>query len=140
MEKVHWEHFDHEADIGIRGVGFEKAQAFEQAAIALTAVITEPEKVEAIHEVEIACQADNNEQLFIDWMSSLIYEMSIRGMLFSKFKVSIEADRLRARVWGQQVDVEIHQPAVEIKGATYTALSVACDKNGRWVAQCVVDV
>ena len=39
-----WEHFEHEADMGIRGVGQTKEQAFEQAAMALTAVITEPDK------------------------------------------------------------------------------------------------
>ena len=138
--KIYWEHFDHQADIGIRGVGAEMAQAFEQAAIALTAVITEVEKVEPIREIQIACQADNDEQLFIDWVSSLIYEMSTRGMLFCKFEVRIEANRLRARVWGQQVDVEKHQPSVEVKGAAYTALAVTCDENGKWVAQCVVDV
>ncbi|MFC1677146.1 archease [Planctomycetota bacterium] len=140
MKKVYWEHFDHQADIGIRGVGTEMAQAFEQAAIALTAVVTESEKVEPIREIQIACQADGDEQLFIDWISSLIYEMSTWGMLFCKFEVSIEADHLRAKVWGQQVDVEIHQPSVEVKGATYTALSVTCDKDGKWIAQCVVDV
>ncbi len=140
MTKVYWEHFDHQADIGIRGVAFDMAKAFEQAAIALTAVTTELEKIEPICEVQILCQADNDEQLFIDWISSLIYEMSTRSMLFSKFEVNIEANRLHARAWGQQVDVEIHQPGVEVKGATYTCLSVTCDKSGRWVAQCVVDV
>ena len=40
--QAHWEHFSHEADIGIRGVGPTLATAFEQAAIAMTAVITDP--------------------------------------------------------------------------------------------------
>ena len=33
-----WEHFEHDADIGVRGIGASKADAFEQAALALTAV------------------------------------------------------------------------------------------------------
>ena len=37
-----WEHFPHEADIGVRGRGMSAATAFEQAALALTAVITDP--------------------------------------------------------------------------------------------------
>ena len=45
MEKVYWEHFDHQADIGIRGVAADMATAFEQAGLALTAVITEVEKL-----------------------------------------------------------------------------------------------
>ncbi|MEO8326472.1 MAG: archease, partial [Nitrospirota bacterium] len=33
-----------------------------------------------------------------------------------------------------------HEPAVEIKGATYTELSVRRIEGNGWVAQCVVDV
>jgi len=38
------------------------------------------------------------------------------------------------------VDIARHRPAVEVKGATYTALRVAQEADGAWVAQCVVDV
>ena len=41
--------------------------------------------------------------------------------------------------WGEPIDVEKHQPAVEIKGATYTELAVY-EQDGQFVAQCVVDV
>jgi Archease protein family (MTH1598/TM1083)/tRNA-splicing ligase RtcB len=37
--KAGWEHFPHDADVGVRGWGTSAAQAFEQAAYALTAVI-----------------------------------------------------------------------------------------------------
>src|SRR3972149_8529533 len=37
-----WEHFPHIADIGVRGIGATRAQAFEQAALAMTAGITDP--------------------------------------------------------------------------------------------------
>jgi SHS2 domain-containing protein len=43
---AHWEHFPHEADIGVRGFGASKAQAFEQAALAMTAVMTDLAAVE----------------------------------------------------------------------------------------------
>jgi tRNA nucleotidyltransferase (CCA-adding enzyme) len=38
------------------------------------------------------------------------------------------------------MDTAKHHMAVEIKGATYTALRVAQEHNGEWIAQCVVDV
>jgi SHS2 domain-containing protein len=37
------------------------------------------------------------------------------------------------------VDPVRHEPAVEVKGATYTALRVQ-QTDGHWLAQCVVDV
>ena len=49
------------------------------------------------------------------------------------------APYLHAQAWGELVDPARHHPAVEVKGATYTALRVARE-NGEWVAQTVVDV
>ncbi|HMB29935.1 MAG TPA: archease, partial [Blastocatellia bacterium] len=45
MPGTYWDHFSHEADMGVLGVGATKEEAFEQAAVALTAVITDPEGV-----------------------------------------------------------------------------------------------
>ena len=80
-----WEHFPHGADIGVRGEGDTLAEALAMAALAMTAAITDPERV---------------------------------------------APR----------DVARHEPAAEVKGATYTALAVEHRPDGRWLAQCVVDV
>ena len=135
-----WEHFPHKADIGIRGAGATKEQAFEQAAVALTAVITEPEKVASERKVEIACQADDDELLLADWLNSLLYEMATRKMLFGRFEVRIEQDRLNGTAWGEKLDVSRHTPTTEVKAATYAELSVRQDENGVWIAQCVVDV
>lgn len=135
----HWEHFPHEADMGVRGTGVNLAAAFEQAALALTAVIADPAKVAARDAVAIQCQAPDPELLFVDWLNALVYEMATRHMLFSRFAVKIEGTQLTATAWGEPLDVARHQPAVEVKGATYTALRVA-QQDGRWIAQTVVDV
>jgi tRNA nucleotidyltransferase (CCA-adding enzyme) len=140
MNKNRWEHFSHEADMGVRGIGNSKEEAFEQAAIAMSAVITDPAKISAVETVEIACAAPDDELLLVDWLNALIYEMATRKWLFGRFEVHIKNHVLTARAWGQPMDTGKHQLAVEIKGATYTALRVAQEKSGQWVAQCVVDV
>ena len=135
----HWEHFAHDADIGIRGVGSSPADAFEQAATALTAVITDPNRVHSRVALDIVCTAPDLELLLVDWLNALIYEMATRHMLFSQYEVRIDGSRLQAKVGGEAVDCVEHAPAVEIKGATFTALKVA-EIDGKWIAQCVVDV
>src|SRR5215472_7011523 len=135
-----WEHFPHSADIGIRGIGASQGEAFEQAAIALIAVITDPGMVDAKTSVAIRCEAPDDEVLLTDWLNALIFEMSTRGMLFGRYDVDISDHRLDATAWGEAVDRQRHHPAVEVKGATYTELSVARRGDGRWIAQCVVDV
>lgn len=134
-----WEHFTHGADIGVRGTGPTKEEAFRQAAVALTAVITDPLDVVPERNVVIEREAPDDEILLLDWLNALIYEMSANHLLFGAFDVHIDGHRLHAVASGEPVDVSRHEPAVEVKGATCTALSVK--QNGaEWVAQCVVDV
>lgn len=137
---AHWEHFPHEADIGVRGLGATLEQAFEQAALALTAVITDLAAVAPREMIRLACDAPDAELLLVDWLNVLIYEMATRNMLFSRFEVHLEGTHLSAQVWGEALEVARHHPAVEVKGATYTALKVARQPDGGWLAQCVVDV
>lgn len=136
----HWEHFPHQADVGVRGVGATLAEAFEQAALALTAVIADVASVMPREMIRLYCEAPDAELLLVDWLNRLIYEMATRNMLFSRFEVRLEGSRLAAQAWGETLERERHRPAVEVKGATYTALKVATQPDGSWVAQCVVDV
>jgi len=114
--------------------------AFEQAALALTAVVTDPAGVAAREKVAISCQLDDPELLLAEWLNALVYEMATRRMLFGRFEVTMEKGSLRGAAWGEPIDVARHQPAAEIKGATYTGLKVQREKDGRWIAQCIVDV
>ena len=137
---AHWEHFPHQADVGVRGLGATLEQAFEQAALALTAVITDLEIVAPKEILQISCMAPNVELLLVDWLNCLIFEMVTRNMLFSRFEVHLEGSRLAAKAWGEALEVARHHPAVEVKGATYTSLKVEQQPDGSWLAQCVVDV
>jgi tRNA nucleotidyltransferase (CCA-adding enzyme) len=135
-----WEHFAHGADVGIRGIGPTKEAAFQQIAVALTSVVAEVTSVRRERAVSIACEAPGDDLLLVDWLNALVYEMATRRMLFSAFAVTIEDSRLHATVWGEPVDPVRHEPAVEVKGATYTALRVEHLGDGGWLVQCVVDV
>jgi tRNA nucleotidyltransferase (CCA-adding enzyme) len=135
-----WEHFGHGADIGVRGFGPTLSAALAEAGNALTAVVCDPALIGARAAVEVACQAPSADLLLVDWLNAIVYEMATRRMLFSRFDVRLDGLALTARLLGEPVDRERHQPAVEVKGATHTALRVAEEADGTWVAQCVVDV
>ena len=140
MSGEHWEHFAHDADIGVRGIGPTREAAFEQGALALMHAIGDPERIEPREVVEVACEAPDDALLFVDWLNALIFEVATRGMLFARFEVGIDGQRLAGKAWGEAIDPARHELAVEVKGATYTGLSVAPRPDGGWVAQCVVDV
>lgn len=136
---MRWEHFPHDADIGVRGFGATPAEAFEQAALALTAAVTQAE-VRPLSAVKVTCEAPDLDLLFVDWLNTIIYEMAVRKMLFASFAAKINGTRLQGTLRGEPVDVTRHAPACEPKGATYTALKVAEETDSLWSAACVVDV
>lgn len=135
-----WELFAHDADIGVRGFGNTPSEAFEQAAIAMTAVICDPGAVIQRDKVELSCTAGDLDLLFFDWLNALVLEMATRTMLFGAFEVSIDDGRLAGAAFGEPVDVRRHKPAAEVKGPTFTELRVCRNNDNFWQAQCVLDV
>ncbi len=135
-----WEHFAHGADIGIRGRGATRDECFAEAGRALVAVVTDLGAVAPRVPVPIRCEAPDDELLLVAWLNALIYEMATRHMLFSRFEVKTDDHRLVALAWGEPVEVARHQPAVEPKGATMTALRVTREPDATWSAQTVIDV
>jgi len=140
MGQPHWEHYSHPADMGIRGFGRTREEAFAQAALAMTAIVTDPAKIESRESVAILCEEDDDEMLFWYWLNAVLYEMDARKMLFVRFDVKPVESGLQAIAWGEDVDAARHQPAVEVKAATYADLKVERDSKGMWIAQCIVDV
>ena len=134
-----WTHFAHDADIGVSGRGRTVAEAFENAALALTAIVTDAEVRPTVH-MTVTCRRSGLDLLFVDWLDAIIYEMAVRQMLFGRFRVLIDGETLTGELWGEPVDVARHAPACEPKGATLTALAVSRDADGLWTARCVVDV
>lgn len=135
-----WEHFPHDADMGVRGIGTTKAEAFEQAALALTAVTVDLDRVRERRESHFTCEAPDDELLLVDWLNTLVFDMDEHKMVYRRFHIVMENHHLAATAWGEPIDRQRHEPAVEVKGATYTELSVRQLPDGTWLAQCIVDV
>lgn len=140
MQTPSWNHIEHGADIGLRATAPTREGLFEAMGEALTAVITDPASVRPDLQLDIHCEAPDDGMLLVDWLNALIYEMATRRMIFGKWHVVLDGYKLDAVVEGEAVDRERHRPVVEVKGATYTALSVERDASSNWHAQCVVDV
>jgi len=134
-----YETFEHEADIGIRGIGFTLSEAFEQAAVALYSVMVAVDRVQPKEKKNISVSAPDRELLLVEWLNALLALSDIERMVFSKFEVLITGTMLTGIAWGEKLDRAHHEANVEVKGATYHMLSVT-EENGRFTAQCVVDV
>lgn len=132
--------FLHGADIGVSGIGTTRAVAFAQAAAAFAASVVDLDIVTPTDAVRITCTAPDDWLLLCDWLHAVIYEMTVHRMVFARFEVSLQGQRLEARAWGEAIDPARHAPAVEPRGATMTGLTVEQARDGSWVAECIVDV
>jgi tRNA nucleotidyltransferase (CCA-adding enzyme) len=105
----------------------------------MTGAVVDLDSIRPQLSVEIQCAGRDAEDLLYAWLNAVIYEMATRRMLFNRFDVQIENSQLRAIAWGEPVSPDRHEPAVELKGATFTALRVRREDD-QWAAECVVDV
>lgn len=131
--------FPHDADLGVHGHGPTIESAFEQAARAITAAVTDT-PVNETERVTLRCAAPDRDLLLVTWLNAVIAEMGVRKMLFARFRVRIDGTQLDAELWGEPIDPLRHAPACEPKGATCAMAEVKHDAAGTWHARCIIDV
>ena len=133
-----YELFEHQADIGIRGIGSSLEEAFSEAARAMFSVMINIDKVTPVKSIAVSCKADNDEELLVEFLNRLLTEANINDMVFSKFIVQIRNHELTGAAKGENLDLEKHEIKTEVKAATYSQLKI--ERNDKFIAQCIVDV
>ena len=135
--------FEHKADIGIRGIGETKEEAFAECAKAMFSVMVDLETVGSEEKFDIEIETNDLESLLVDFLNHLLYLRDVNETLFNKFDLYIinEGDewKLNGTGFGEKINKKKHDIKSDVKAASYHQLDVA-EKDGKWLAQCVVDV
>lgn len=131
-------YFEHDADIGIIGRGATLEEAFEAAARATFAIMTDIEHVRAEQSVTIEFEEADEEFALVQWLNLLLGCARERGLVFGRFWIERDGVRWRGGADGEPWRAELER-GVEVKGATLTMLAVGRSDAG-WEARCVVDV
>jgi protein archease len=135
-----WEHFDVEADVGVRAWGPTRAEAFAQAALGVLALIVAPEQVEAREAREVRAQGEGPETLLVAWVNECLYVHEIEGFVVHRVQVLACSDTLvQGVLHGEPLDPERHRPGTVVKAATLHQTSVA-ERRGRHEVSVIVDV
>ncbi len=138
-----FEYLDHTADVEVRGIGDTVEEAFCAAAAGMFDLMVDLEMVSPRDRFPVEASASRLELLLIEWLSTLLGEKEISGLIFSRFDVKIDAVpdgfRLRGEGWGERLDPDRHRPKLEVKGVSYAGLRVE-ERDGVWIAQCVLDI
>ena len=137
-----YEIIDHTADIGIRVEGGSLEELFLRAAEALID-LTVRQKRQFIPSIEvpIAIDAPNVEQLFVRWLSELLFIFETRKLVLTKFWIdAIDEHRVEGAAKGLKFEDTRHEQRLSIKAVTYHKLSVAQGPDGRWRAEVIFDI
>jgi len=131
---------DHTADIGVKAYGKTLSEAFENAAYGMFDIITDKSEIDKIGQYDINLEADDLEQLLVDFLSELLFLNSAENIVFSFFKVSLNEKEksLSANTFGEKFDLSKHKIGAEIKAVTYHMLEV--NKNKKCSVQVLFDI
>ena len=135
-----YEIFDHTADLGLRIRADDLPQLFEDAGRALfSTIVVNLDGVRPVEEVTFEIEAERCDELLRDWLAELLYVFHVRHLLFSRFEVHIEENKVHGTARGEPLDPARHTIDTEIKAVTYHGLKVERDEAG-WVAEVIVDI
>jgi SHS2 domain-containing protein len=131
-------YFEHDADVGIIGRGSTIEQAFESAAEAVFAIVTNLEAVQPDISVAFEFAEEDLEFALVTWLNLLLGKARELGMVFCRFRIHRQGNLWQAEALGGKWHADLEH-GVEVKGATLTMLSVK-QIGTIWEARCVVDV
>ena len=135
-----WEHFEVDADVGVRAWGDSRAAAFAQAALGVLALIVDPLSVSQRESREVRAQAETPETLLAAWIDECLYVHEIEGFVARDVEVSDCADSLvHGRLLGEPIEPSRHRLGTVVKGATLHGISVTTEGE-RHEVRIIVDV
>jgi SHS2 domain-containing protein len=131
---------EHPSDLGIEASGRTIAEAFEQAALGLIAVIADTETIEAHDERRVEVAAQDYENLLVKWLSEILYLYDGEDFLLKVAKIeSISLKKLAARISGEKYKPEKHKLNMDVKAITYHQLSIETS-NGPTIVRVFLDI
>jgi SHS2 domain-containing protein len=138
-----YEFLEHTADAYIAAYGGDLAEAFANAALALFDVMTQVEKVRPKTEDLVEVEGEDEYSLLYRWLEALLVKSETKGMLYSKFEVTITEKTsvfwLKARVWGEKFDAEKHLQKVGVKAVTYHRMEII-KSSGKVTLRFILDI
>lgn len=124
--KTSYEIIDHTADVGVKAFGKNLSECFENVARGMFDIITDKSEVENVGQYDFILEADDLEQLLVDWLSELLFLHSSKNLVFGFFKVDVDEKnkKMTGRVFGEPFSISKHKAGAEIKAVTYHMLEV----------------
>lgn len=128
----------HTADVRFRVHAPTLDDLFSEAVLALMQVIYGTDR-KAQEKRAFSLDAEDQESLLQNFLSELLYISDAEGFVVSTAAVRTEGNHLTAVLNGEPFDPKRHSGGTEVKGISYSGLSISSDANG-YMLDIVFDV
>jgi SHS2 domain-containing protein len=134
-----YEFLPHTADVKFRAYGKTIEEAFSNAALALTKVITDYSKIEPKVEKTIEVSSEDEKALLYDFLEQFLILLDSEDFLLNSVKkIKIEKLKLKAVVVGD-TELDKYKTETHIKAVTYQEMEIKKEK-GKYMLQVVLDL
>lgn len=131
---------EHTADTGIIAYGADLKEAFANAAYGMFSLMANLEQVREETSRYAEAEGSDRESLVVSWLNELLYMFDVERIVFKRFHILELTDtRLKADVYGEEVDASRHELRGGVKAATYHMLEVS-ENKGRCRIRVIFDV
>jgi SHS2 domain-containing protein len=124
-----FEELSHTADVRIRVRAVTLDLLFSDAFAALMQTLFGANRQGGIKK-ELKIEADDRESLLMDFLSEVLFVCEVESLVFSHADVRIEGNSLTVTLDGEPFDRMRHSAGTEVKGISYSGLSITQDTNG----------
>jgi SHS2 domain-containing protein len=138
--KPPFEILEHPSDLGIEAHGATMAETFQNAAHGLMSVIAGASLIEPEEERLISLTGLDRENLFVRWMSEILFLYDAEKFLTTDVTFAVINDTsLKATILGQIYDATKHELKLDVKAITYHQLMIE-EIDRSWTARVFVDI
>ena len=136
-----YEYVEHTADMGLLVRGKSLPDLLKNAAQGLFETIAVVDTVNETDSVEIHLTAESVEDLFVEWLSELIFQHETKEIFFKRADIhQCSETEVSATVYGEPANFDKHEVYTEIKSVTYHQLQVERRSDNSWFAQVIFDL
>lgn len=124
-----FEEISHTADIKIRVRAPTLESLFSETFNALMQVVYGTDRRGGIIK-KIQVESPDNESLLLDFLSEVLFVSEVESLVFFEARISVNGSQLKAELSGEPFDPNRHSGGSEVKGISYSGLSITNDANG----------
>jgi SHS2 domain-containing protein len=135
-----FEVIDISGDIGLRSYGKSLKEAFLNAALGMTSLITDLDAIEEKKTITVSVESNSRDGLLVAWLNELIFHFDAYGFIGKKADIEqFSGKKITATITGEEFDPGRHEGKLLIKAATYHKIRVE-KKDDIWEIEVIFDI